>query len=381
MKQYKKIFLIWGIILGLALVGFAFFPHRAIQLIGTINDSFLILIGIVSLYIFKREPSLKNKPIFLNFAIFSLANVGSFLNAFIGKAFFTGERYAIFFAYQYFSVGLLYFLLTFSLIYVVFDTLFNDFQIYKKYLLTLLVVGGTFAYYYSPVFTDPKHAYHTPEIVDFKAVTTTIDQLKKEGNANPTSNEIAAIADLPAWNDGKVVGTLFQEQKIARVNELLPYMEGGNFLMLLYRPLYLDVVYMNVLCLVFIFLFFGYQYKNDPPQGAYIEKIVFLFLPYCSLEILHYYGYIKSVEYATYLDIHRIGQYLTLLNLALLLIFFSLRLRFITSVKGEFYERELVSDSEHISRWRDSFDNLIVRHFLDPQTLHGRLFTPRPPRG
>lgn len=380
MKQYKKILLIWVGILIPTVASLAFFPHRQLAVVSTIIDSLNILIGIVALYIFKREPSIKNKPIFLNFAIFYLASIVSFLNAFVGKAFLTSERYAIFFAYQYFSMGLLYFLLAFSLIYVVFDTLFNDFQIYKKYLLTLLVVGGTFAYYYNPVFTDPKHAYHTPEIVDFKSVTTAIDQLKKEGNANPTANEIAAIADLPAWNDGKIVGTLFQEQKIARVNELLPYMEGGNFLMLLYRPLYLDVIYMNVLCLVFIFLFFGYQYKNDPPQGAYIEKIVFLFLPYCSLEILHYYGYIKSVEYATYLDIHRIGQYLTLLNLALLLIFFSLRLRFITSVKGEFYERELVSDSEHISRWRDSFDNLIVRHFLNPQTLHGRLFTPRPPR-
>lgn len=372
--------MIWGIILGLALAGFAVFPHRAIQLVGTINDSFLILIGIVSLYIFKKEPSLKNKPIFLNFALFSLANVGSFLNVFMGKAFLTGQPFAIFFSYQYFSLGFLYFSLAFSLIYVVFDTLFNDFKIYQKYLLTFLVVGGTFAYYYHPVFTDPKFAYSTPEIVDFKSVTNAIDQLKKENNTHPTAKEIATVANLPAWNEGKIVGTLFEEQKVARVNELLPYTEGGNFLMLLYRPLYFNVVYMNMLCLVFIFLFFGYQYRNDPPQGAYIEKIIFLFLPYCSLEILHFYGYIKSVEYATYLDIHRIGQYLTLLNLALLLIFFSLRLRFITSVKGEFYERELVSDSEHISRWRDSFDNLIVRHFLNPQTLHGRLFTPRPPR-
>jgi hypothetical protein len=57
-----------------------------------------------------------------------------------------------------------------------------------------------------------------------------------------------------------------------------------------------------------------------------------------------------------------------------------MRLRFITSVKGEFYERELVSDSEHISRWRDAFDNLVVRHFLNPQAFHGRLFAPRTPR-
>jgi hypothetical protein len=63
--------------------------------------------------------------------------------------------------------------------------------------------------------------------------------------------------------------------------------------------------------------------------------------------------------------------------LLLLLVFFSLRLSFIRSIKGEFYERELVLDSEHISRWRDGIDNLVVRHFLNPETIHGRLFAPR----
>jgi hypothetical protein len=87
-----------------------------------------------------------------------------------------------------------------------------------------------------------------------------------------------------------------------------------------------------------------------------------------------------SVEHAAYMGYYSVGQYVSLFILLMLLIFFSLRLRFITSVKGEFYERELVSDSEHISRWRDGLDNLIVRHFLNPQTFHGRLFTPRPPR-
>jgi hypothetical protein len=87
------------------------------------------------------------------------------------------------------------------------------------------------------------------------------------------------------------------------------------------------------------------------------------------------------VEYTTLVDVQLIGNYLTLLNLVFLLVFFGLRLRFITSVKGEFYERELVSDAEHISRWRDAFDNLVVRHFLNPKAIHGRLLAPRSPRG
>ncbi len=201
------------------------------------------------------------------------------------------------------------------------------------------------------------------------------------GKVSPSANELAAVTNLKVQRDGREVGLLFADQKVRRVIELLPYFQTENgYIPLLWRPQFLNNIYMSTLCIVFIFLFFGYQYRNDPPQGAYIEKIIFLFLPYCSLEILHHYAYIKSVEYATLVDVQQIGYYLTLLNLLLLLAFFGLRLRFITSVKGEFYERELVSDAEHISRWRDAFDNLVVRHFLNPKAVHGRLFAPRSPR-
>jgi hypothetical protein len=44
---------------------------------------------------------------------------------------------------------------------------------------------------------------------------------------------------------------------------------------------------MSVIGIGFILLFFGYQYMKDPPQGAYIEKMMFLFLLFCSMEILH----------------------------------------------------------------------------------------------
>jgi hypothetical protein len=227
---------------------------------------------------------------------------------------------------------------------------------------------------------NPKYLYSTEDIADYKALSSTVEKLKAEKILEPSLAQIVSATNLYAWKNGERIGTLFDNQKVKRISELLPYLEGSNYVMILYKPLHYNVIYMNVLCIVFVFLFFGYQYRNDPPQGAYIEKIVFMFLPYCSLEIVHFFGYIKSIEYASYLDYFRVGQYISLLNNFLLLVFFSLRLRFITSVKGEFYEQELVSDSQHISRWRDWVDNLVVRHFLNPETFHGRLFTPRPTR-
>ncbi|MGA9118721.1 MAG: hypothetical protein WB699_05105, partial [Bacteroidota bacterium] len=130
---------------------------------------------------------------------------------------------------------------------------------------------------------------------------------------------------------------------------------------------YMNVIYLCVLCVGFIFLFFGYQYMKDPPQGAYIERIMFLFLVSTSLEILHAWSFIKSVEWGTIADILQKGQYVSILVLVLLALFFSLRLRFIKSVKGEFYENELASRPAGVIRWRDAVDNLVIRHFLDPR--------------
>lgn len=378
MNLVKKIGLIWGGLLLTAVLLLLILPHRELKPAESTIQLITLLIGIVAYFIFVREPNSKNRPIFLNFAVCFGIWATYFLSTFVGKLFFTGDPFASFYSYQYFTATV-YFLIPFCIVYVVFDSLFHDFKTYKKYLLTILVVGGTFAYYFTPFLENPKYLYSTPDIIDFRAIRTSVAQLKESSKQEITVEEVASITNLPAWDRGKQVGTLFHDAKVRRVAELSPYLEGDNSIVLLYKPLYLNVVYMNVLCLVFIFLFFGYQYKNDPPQGAYIEKIIFLFLPFCSLEILHHFSYIKSVEWGTLVDLHRIGQYLTFFNLVALLVFFSLRLRFITSIKGEFYERELVSDPEHISRWRDAFDNLVVRHFLDPKTIHGRLLAPRSP--
>jgi len=380
LRLYQKILLAWLALLLFGAATLLGLPHRETTAISLVVIAVMTLLGLICLAVFLREPNPKNKPVFLNFAIFFiLSSIASFLPAFIGKAFWVEERFAGLFAYQY-STTTPYFFLPFALIYLVFDSLFNGSSIAKKYLMTFLLVGGVFAYYNHPIYQEPKYLYSTQDIVDFKLVATSVDELKKKSGSEPTPKEIAATIELNAWESGRQVGTLFEDEELRRVEEILPYLAGSNFIPLLFRPLYFSNIYMNVLCVVFVFLFFGYQYKNDPPQGAYIEKILFLFLPYCSLEILHHYGYIKSVEFSTFLDFMSIGGLLSLLNLFMLVVFFSLRLRFITSVKGEFYERELVSDSEHISRWRDGFDDLIVHHFLNPKTFHGRFLAPRPPR-
>jgi hypothetical protein len=55
-------------------------------------------------------------------------------------------------------------------------------------------------------------------------------------------------------------------------------------------------------------------------------------------------------------------------------IFFSLRLKFITSVKGEFYEQELSASPAQVTRWRDALDNIVIENFFNRKTVLGRLF-------
>ena len=383
MGMLKKVALIW---LSAVLVGtccLVVLPNDSPSTGALLADALMLLAGMVCLVIFYKDPSKANKPIFLNFAAYFFLSLALFAYSFVGfegSAIYPDSPLLRFCFYQYQQIAM-FFLLPFAVVYVVVDSLFNDFKTSRKYVIAFMIVGGTFAYYYYPYFENPKYLASTENYADFKVVRKTVDDMSAQGLTSPSVEEIANATNLGVWRNGKQIGSLFDDQKKQRVAELLPYLRGDNNLVLLYGPLYLNTIYMNVLCVVFIFLFFGYQYKNDPPQGAYIEKIIFLLLPYCSLEILHHYAYIKSVEYSTFEDVQQIGIYLTSVNLALLLVFFSLRLRFITSVKGEFYERELVSDAEHISRWRDAFDNLVVRHFLDPKAVHGRLLASRTPRG
>jgi hypothetical protein len=358
------------------------FDH-GVQLTGLnfVISNVWLVIGLVSMFLYLKESNRSTRVVFFNFSLFIVYFVGQVFFFLVGPGatFFVNDPFSTVYVFQYLQ-AFLYLLLALAIVYVVVDSLFSSFRIYQKYLTALAIVVGVFLNYYHPFFENSKYLYSTQDVADYRAISRSVAVLEDMGKINATPEEIAATTHLGVWKEGRQVGTLFDDQKATRVAELIPYLEGENYVPLVYKPLFLDNIYMNVLCIVFVFLFFGYQYKNDPPQGAYIEKIIFLFLPYCSLEVLHHFAYIKSVEAATLHDIMQIGQYLSLASLLMITVFFGLRLRFITSVKGEFYERELVSDAEHISRWRDALDNLVVRHFLNPKAIHGRLFAPRTPR-
>lgn len=321
-----------------------------------------------------HEPIKKNKFIFLNFAFFFSLSLLFHAYNFLGLSLIPGDAYAKFYFSQYISFGFYFFLLAFAVGYLCLDALFRDFKTVYKYALTLAIVGGFFTYYYQDYITNPRYLYTTAESHTYKALYSADSLYVAQHGSEPSVETLADVSSLHIWKDDQPIGTLFPEEKLKVVREFLPYLAGNNFIVLLQRPLYMNTIYMCVLSLGFILLFFGYQYMKDPPQGAYIDKIMFLFLIFCTMEIMHAWSFIKSVEWQNFFELWNIGQAVSVFILLLIATFVGLRLRFIRSVRGEFYEQEILASPGSVTRWRDALDDLLVAHFFNRKALLGRLF-------
>ncbi len=375
MRIPRTIFWIWLASLGIFGACLLAFPHR--PLAGSTVAAIVVqmLLFLQCLRLADSEPTPKNKPIFLNFAILFATSLVFAVFPFVGPggSLFTDDPYARVYVQQYLGLGLYYFGLSLAIVYLAIDALLRDFRIWQKYVIALSIVAGFYIFHNYSLYSDPKFLYHTSDIADWKAIDYAATKYQKEQGVMPQPAEIAPVVELYSWREGQKTGTLFPEEKLRRVTELYPYLEGDNYIILVYRPLYMNVIYLCVLSVGFILLFFGYQYMKDPPQGAYIERIMFLFLILLSLEILHAWSFVKSVEWGALAEVLGMGQYVSVGVLALIGVFFTLRLRFISSVKGEFYEQELAVSPAGVVRWRDSLDNMVIRHFLDPEWLPRRV--------
>lgn len=308
----------------------------------------------------------------MNFAIFFFMSVLGHVYCFVDLAHDGG--WARFYYSEYINYGVYFLFLALGIIYLAIDVLFRDFKTVYKYLIAISIAVGFFVYYYGPMLSDPLYLHHTADVKDQKDMRDAMKVFVAANNREPSADELAGITTIHVWREGREVGVLFPEETSRRVHELYPYLEGDNWKILVFKPLYMNVIHMSVVCVGFILLFFGYLYMKDPPQGAYIEKIVFLFLISSSLEILHSWSAINSLEFQSLSQVWEAGQYLSAVVFALIALAFATRLHFITSVKGEFYESELVERPSGVTRWRDSLDNIVIEKFFNRKLILGRMF-------
>ena len=376
MRLGKRIVVLWVVLVAAFLLSFLL-PHWKVTAASFVGYSLQSLLFLISIYLVKHERARKAKFVFMNFAVFFAVSFLFHVYSFVGTVFFQYEPMARHFYFQYISLGLYFFLLAFAICYLTVDLLFRDFSVLSKYLVVLTIVGGFFVYYYHPYFSNPKYLYSTEEIAEFKELDRASSLIPTQSGTQATIGDLLSV--LPRA-EAPLLNRLSPAERVARVEELQPYLSGTNYIILLFKPIYLNVIQMCVLCLGLILLFFGYQYKKDPPQGAYIEKIMFSFLIYCTLEMFHAWSFIKTIEWQSFADIVSVGQYLSAVVLLCTSIIFGLRLRFITSAKGEFYEHEIVESPWTVTRWRDALDNLVISHFFDKKEVFGRLLVNPEPK-
>jgi hypothetical protein len=378
MKRYQKILLIWlgiNILYGTTI---ALFPHKEIPFSSFVSYSVQTLLMVLAVAIFTLEPARKNRYIFLNFAVFFLFGSGlaHLINFFgHGATFFNGDYWIRTIIDQYvFRIG--YFtVLAFTVVYITVDLLLRDFSTSRKYLVAFAVVGSFTAYYYLPFLQDPIYFKSTDEMLQWKDVDNARKAFVQEFGNEPSEDElVASVPEMFTYRNKMKIGILYPEEKERRIRELYPYVADPTaYVILMFKPFHTNAIMMSVVCLGFILLFFGYQYMKDPPQGAYIEKIMFLLLVFCTLEILHAYSSLQMIQWDAFIDVIEVGGYISVAVLLLLAAFFGLRLRFITSAKGEFYEQELAASPAGITRWRDLLDNVVIEKFFNRKLILGRL--------
>lgn len=368
MRQSAKIIAIWLFALFVYFTFLVIYSPLTSPISGHVNQMIQLLLFLITIFIIKKEPNKKNRFIFINFAIFFSLSIFSLGFDFIDNNLFV-EKYSKHFYFQYVLIAYVIFN-ALAIIYLVIDLLFRDFKIYQKYICSLLIVLSIAGFVFYPYFYDPKYLYETNDIKQWKI----IDQHIRNSTVQLSALEIANQLTLKSWENGHEVAELLPEENLRRIESLIPYLEKDNWRVLLFAPLYRHNIYMDVLIIGFILLFFGYQYKKDPPQGAYIDKIMFLVLILSSMDIIHNWGFIKSVEWGSLAELFAIGQYITVFAELMMVLLFAFRLKFISSIHGEFYETELAVNPEKISRWRDWIDNLVLAHFFNFKLFNGRLF-------
>jgi len=346
---------------------------------GTLNtvliDSIQILLGVISFRIYAVSKGKLSRWAFLAlgiflssaflFSIYDIARQNLKQISPYGPHYFLEYSNVIFYAFLLFTITAF-----------VFETVFRRWKLHWRVVGSVILTAGVIAGYFGSAFIDPLYLYKVPAYQDSKVIYQAWQQLSTQAgkSTNITAEQIASAIDLPVRKDGKIIGYLTPEAKLQRVKELLPYNEGANYLVLLFRPFYISIINVNIVVVLLIFFYLGYQYKRDPPQGAYIDKLMLLFLFYSTLEILHALGYAMSVEWAELVDAFSVGQYFTILVLILMGFVLRARLRFVSSIAGEFYESELVHDAERITRWRDRFDRVALHYFVNAEKMARRLF-------
>jgi hypothetical protein len=328
--------------------------------------------GIISMRLWKKEVRLGTKFTFLNISIWLIVNaiLSPMFNLSSHLFSLSNAWWRIGF-YEYNS--LLYFLLLFvSVCFLALDQILTNQSLVVKYTLVLIsasVVWGINAF---PYLSDVKVLSKQPIYLDYVLIRESAEKLKHAGDQNPTSEAIMkALESLSTKNESEL-GRLPERERERRITEILPYVAGLNGTLLFYSPLWKSCASIAVACVFVLMGLLMCQYVANKQVGAYLEKLAWCFVVYCVCESLHQFLFASVSDNDVQRFMETSGQVIStggILTISGLLL---VRLRFIESVEGKYYERRLLDDASRITRWRDRFDIWILKQFMNAAHLERR---------
>jgi hypothetical protein len=368
-----KIILLWILLLVL-LIAAQLLPHRPVPTLGIVNIGLQVMLFLLCFQMARRDDR-AFRPALINLTVLFGSCVLVYASNFAGTAFFRSERYAPVYYHEFVNKFGYSALLTIAVVYLIVDFLAQKRSTVTKYVISASVSVIMLVPLYYPYFKDPLHLYRTEEYSHYLEAKNAHDALAKEKVGEPTVDEISQ--KVLSRRDVAVDAMRSEDRtKEAReIQRLSSYLANGSELILFWKPLNLATVYMNVMLVGVLIVFYFIKFFHDRPQGAYFEKIIFLLFLFCSLEGLHAWAFTKSTDARLYYAIHSMGQYLIVAVLLALVYVCSVRLRFLVSPIGLYYERQVVLRPEMISRWRDEIDRLILKSFLQKPPFAERLGT------
>jgi hypothetical protein len=369
----RKIILIW-IALVFLLVATQLLPHRHVPTLGIANIGLQVLLFLLCFQMARKDEK-AFRPALINLTILFGSCVLLYASNFIGSTFFRSERYLSVYYHEFVNKFGYNAILSLAVVYLIVDFLAQRRSTVAKYAISICVCSVMLVPLYYPYFKDPLHLYRTEEYSRYLEAKIAHDALLKEKAAEPTKDEISqrVLKGRNAVASG--VGSQDRTKEEQEIQRLSSYIGGGSELILFWKPLNLATLYMSIMLVGVLIAFYFIKFFYDHPHGAYLEKIIFFLFFFSALEGLHAWAFTKSPSAQSYYSIHSIGQYLLVAVLLALVYVCSVRLRFLISPIGTYYERQVVFRPEMISRWRDEIDRLVLKSFLQKPPFAERLGT------
>lgn len=348
----------------------AFLAHEKLVLFSTYLQVTLLVLGIVAGVLVLEEKQRRNKIIFALFVILGFQQILDIFYSFV-PALFPDDRFV---GHQYFQIvngglGLLVQSVCFAG-----GTILMNTRIKTWLAMTMVVTIATIvlASQLNPIFLNAKHLYTTPDITDFRIIDRAWIALYQEQGIQAQAEDVAGRIKLSKWEGSRRVGELSHREAVERVKEIEPYLFGSNYNMLIYRPLNNLWWQMNAIVGIGVLMTILYWFLGGSPMGVYFERISVVVLSFSVFEVFHYYTYANLTSYSDYLNYFNIGAFLSLLAVVILAFIFLMRLRFLLSHEGQYYESRLAHGGVQIARWRDGFDDYVIRRFFGGNPFKSR---------